>query len=242
MRGPRPTHLIIRHHRGLLVCVAALSGKKGRIVVTNVHIPWRRHISSPAPALRTRESRNIAVNQRGDHMSRSPATPSRPRPKRRAPHCSTRSSSPRPDAPTGTRRWHTPPPCARRIFGEGHQATAEHNTVGPKVSSALMLATATTVGNDYVVAITSRLAGMLGWADDEVAALRSGNHLGDNTIDASTISSVGRRQRRRRRGTHLEDRAGRRLDRSAAGRGVRVPGPDRLHRILPELRPTEIDV
>jgi len=66
------------------------------------------------------------------------------------------------------------------------QATAEHNTVGPKVSSALMLATATTVGNDYVVGITSRLAGMLGWADDAVAALRSGNSVGDHTIDVLT--------------------------------------------------------
>src|SRR5438552_10853919 len=49
------------------------------------------------------------------------------------------------------------------------RATAEHGRVGPKVSSALMLATASALGNDYVVGITSRLAGMTGWNDDHVA-------------------------------------------------------------------------
>ena len=38
-------------------------------------------------------------------------------------------------------------------------ATAEHGTVGPQLSAALMLTAGTAVGNDYVVAITSRLAG-----------------------------------------------------------------------------------
>jgi hypothetical protein len=77
-------------------------------------------------------------------------------------------------------------PAVLVAYSAIRQATAEHGTVGPKVSSALMLATATTVGNEYVVAITSRLAGMLGWADDEVAALRSGNSVGDHTIDVLT--------------------------------------------------------
>jgi alkylhydroperoxidase family enzyme len=66
------------------------------------------------------------------------------------------------------------------------KATAEHNTVGPKVSSALMLATASTLANDYVVGITSRLAGMMGWNDEQVAALRTGNTVGDAKIDALT--------------------------------------------------------
>lgn len=66
------------------------------------------------------------------------------------------------------------------------KATAEHGTVGPKVSSALMLATASAVANDYVVGITSRLASMMGWRDDQVAALRAGNPVGDDKIDALT--------------------------------------------------------
>ena len=66
------------------------------------------------------------------------------------------------------------------------RATAEHGTVGPKVSSALMLATASTVANDYVIAITSRLASMMGWSDDEVAALQNGDSVGDSKIDVLT--------------------------------------------------------
>jgi hypothetical protein len=77
-------------------------------------------------------------------------------------------------------------PAVLAAYSSLRQATAEHNTVGPKVSSALMLTAATAVGNDYVVAITSRLASMLGWADERVAALRSGNTVGDNKIDALT--------------------------------------------------------
>jgi uncharacterized protein (DUF2336 family) len=49
-----------------------------------------------------------------------------------------------------------------------------------------MLATATAIGSEYVVAITSRLAQMTGWADTEVAALRTGNVVGDNKIDTLT--------------------------------------------------------
>jgi hypothetical protein len=66
------------------------------------------------------------------------------------------------------------------------RATAEHGTVAPKVSSALMLATASTVANDYVVGITSRLASMMGWSDEQVAALQTGDTVGDNKIDALT--------------------------------------------------------
>ena len=65
-------------------------------------------------------------------------------------------------------------------------ATAEHGTLGPQLSSALMLATASAVGNDYVVAITSRLAGMTGWTYEQVAALRAGATVGDTKIDELT--------------------------------------------------------
>ena len=41
-------------------------------------------------------------------------------------------------------------PAVLVAYSSLRQATAEHGTVGPLVSSALMLATATMVGNDYV--------------------------------------------------------------------------------------------
>ena len=63
-------------------------------------------------------------------------------------------------------------------------ATAEHGTVGPHVSAALMLAAGSVVGNDYVVAITSRLARLAGWTDEHVAALRAGTGTGDAKLDA----------------------------------------------------------
>jgi hypothetical protein len=65
-------------------------------------------------------------------------------------------------------------------------ATAEHGTLGPKLSAALMLATAATVGNDYVVGITGRLAQMNGWTGGQVAALRTGTTTGDAKIDSLT--------------------------------------------------------
>src|SRR5258705_9033291 len=65
-------------------------------------------------------------------------------------------------------------------------ATAEHGTLGPQVSSALMLVTASAVGNDYVVGITSRLAGRMGWDGEHVRALRDGTALGDNKLDVLT--------------------------------------------------------
>ncbi len=105
-------------------------------------------------------------------------------------------------------------PAVLVAYSAIRQATADHSTVGLRVSSALMLATATTMGNDYVVGITSRLASMLGWADDQVAALRSGNTFGDNKIDALTnlvreaAANAGAVD-----GHHLEDRTGRGLDR-----------------------------
>jgi hypothetical protein len=65
-------------------------------------------------------------------------------------------------------------------------ATADHGTVGPRVSTALMLAAAGAVGNDYVLAITGRLAAMMGWTDNEVATLRAGLSVGDEKIDTLT--------------------------------------------------------
>jgi hypothetical protein len=49
--------------------------------------------------------------------------------------------------------------------------TAEHGTLDPKVSWALNLATAATVGNDCMVGIASRFARVNGWAEAQIAAL-----------------------------------------------------------------------
>jgi hypothetical protein len=65
-------------------------------------------------------------------------------------------------------------------------ATAEHGTLGPKISAALMLATATAVRNDYVIAILSRLAQLAGWPEDQIEGLRAGTPIGDTSIDALT--------------------------------------------------------
>jgi hypothetical protein len=63
---------------------------------------------------------------------------------------------------------------------------AEHATLEPKVSWALNLATAGTVGNDYMIGIASRFARMNGWTEAQTAALRTGTTTGDTKIDALT--------------------------------------------------------
>jgi len=63
---------------------------------------------------------------------------------------------------------------------------AEHGTLDPKVSWALNLATAATVGNDYMIGIASRFARMNGWTEAQIAALRTGTTTGDSKIDALT--------------------------------------------------------
>jgi hypothetical protein len=64
--------------------------------------------------------------------------------------------------------------------------TAEHGTLDPKVACALNLATAGTVGNDYMIGVASRFARMNGWSEAEIAALRTGTTTGDTKIDALT--------------------------------------------------------
>jgi hypothetical protein len=63
---------------------------------------------------------------------------------------------------------------------------AEHGILDPKVSWALNLATAATVGNDYMIAIASRFARVNGWTEAQIAALRTGTTTGDTKIDALT--------------------------------------------------------
>ena len=63
---------------------------------------------------------------------------------------------------------------------------AEHGTMDQKLSWALNLATAATVGNDYMIGIASRFARMNGWTEAQLAALRAGTTTGDTKIDALT--------------------------------------------------------
>jgi hypothetical protein len=63
---------------------------------------------------------------------------------------------------------------------------AEHGTLDPKVGWALNLATAATVGNDYMSRIASRFARMNGWTEAQISALRAGTTTGDAKIDALT--------------------------------------------------------
>ena len=63
---------------------------------------------------------------------------------------------------------------------------AEHGTMDQKLSWAFNLATAATVGNDYMIGIASRFARMNGWTEAQLAALRAGTTTGDTKIDALT--------------------------------------------------------
>jgi hypothetical protein len=62
--------------------------------------------------------------------------------------------------------------------------TADLGTLGPKASWALNLATAAVVGNDYMIGIATRFAGMSGWDENGLAALKTGVATGDTKIDA----------------------------------------------------------
>ncbi len=63
---------------------------------------------------------------------------------------------------------------------------AERGTLDPKVGWALNLATAATVGNDYMIGIAGRFARMSGWTEAQISALRAGTTTGDPKIDALT--------------------------------------------------------
>ena len=63
---------------------------------------------------------------------------------------------------------------------------AEHGTLDSKVSWALNLTTAATVGNDYMIGIASRFARVNGWTEAQIAALRTGTTTGDTKMDALT--------------------------------------------------------
>ena len=59
-------------------------------------------------------------------------------------------------------------PAVLAAYTSIRRATAEHRTLGQQVAAALMLATAGAEGNDYALAITTRLALNTGWPEDKV--------------------------------------------------------------------------
>lgn len=65
-------------------------------------------------------------------------------------------------------------------------ALTEHATFDPKVGAALTLATATGVGNGYMIRIASRLAHINGWTEEQAMALQAGTSAGDTKIDVLT--------------------------------------------------------
>jgi len=77
-------------------------------------------------------------------------------------------------------------PVVLAAYASLRAVIAEHGTLNPKVSWALNLATAATVGNDYMIGIASRFARMNGWTEAQIAALRTGTTTGDTKIDALT--------------------------------------------------------
>ena len=77
-------------------------------------------------------------------------------------------------------------PAVLAAYTSLRAVVAEHGTLDPKVSWALNLATAATVGNDYMISIASRFARMNGWTEAQLAALREGTTTGDTKIDALT--------------------------------------------------------
>jgi hypothetical protein len=78
-------------------------------------------------------------------------------------------------------------PAVLAAYTSLRAVTAEHGTLDSKVSWALNLATAAAVGNDYMMGIASRFAGMSGWTEAQIVALRTSTTTGDARIDALTL-------------------------------------------------------
>ncbi|GJH22513.1 hypothetical protein CBA19CS22_38245 [Caballeronia novacaledonica] len=75
-------------------------------------------------------------------------------------------------------------PAVLASYASLRAATVDHGTLGPKISWALNLATAATVGSDYMIGIASRFARTSGWTEAQTASLRAGATTGDTRIDA----------------------------------------------------------
>jgi hypothetical protein len=81
-------------------------------------------------------------------------------------------------------------PAVLAAYASLRAVLAEHGTLDQKVTWALNLTTAATVGNEYMIGIATRFAAMNGWTAEQVAALRNAATTGDIKIDA--LTSVAR--------------------------------------------------
>ncbi|MDE0853191.1 MAG: hypothetical protein OSA97_02055 [Nevskia sp.] len=77
-------------------------------------------------------------------------------------------------------------PAVLTAYASLRAVTAEHGTLEPKASWAINLAVAGAIGNNYMIGIASRFAGVSGWGEAQIAALRAGTASGDARIDALT--------------------------------------------------------
>ena len=75
-------------------------------------------------------------------------------------------------------------PAVLEAYVSLRRATARLGTLDQAIRAALMLASAAAAENRYAVAVLSMLALRAGWRQDQVAALRDGEDLGDEAADA----------------------------------------------------------
>jgi alkylhydroperoxidase family enzyme len=134
-------------------------------------------------------------------------------------------------------------PAVLEAYVSIRRATARHGTLEGPIRSALMLAAAVHHGSEYGLAIISMLALRSGWRRDQVEVLVAGKDLGEEKTDAL----IGVVREAAANSGHVSDLAWapgcrQRLERRAACRGIRLPGPDRLHLLLPQLRGDRADI
>ncbi len=77
-------------------------------------------------------------------------------------------------------------PVVLAMYSSLRAAVPEYAKLDQKICWALNLTTAATIGNDYMIGIASRFAGMNGWTEAQIAALRKGKTTGDTKVDALT--------------------------------------------------------
>jgi alkylhydroperoxidase/carboxymuconolactone decarboxylase family protein YurZ len=75
-------------------------------------------------------------------------------------------------------------PALLAAYTSIRKTTAELGTLDQPLRAALMLATAAAIGNDYTIAVTSRLALGAGWQESQVQSLRAGEAVGDEKTDS----------------------------------------------------------
>lgn len=75
-------------------------------------------------------------------------------------------------------------PAVLAMYSSLRAAVPQYAKLDQKTAWALNLATAAAVGNDYMIGIAARFAGMNGWTETQVTSLRKGKATGDAKVDA----------------------------------------------------------